>query len=69
MALGQYLSFHRLQHTFSLYKNVPWDQISKLYSGQVSCYMLIKYEEELKSFVISRGVPEYKYAKYCLMQH
>ena len=25
--------------------------------------MLIKYEEELKFFVISRGVPEYKYAK------
>ena len=51
---------HRLQYTFSLYKNILWDhQTSKLYSGRVSCYMLIKYEEELWIFIISRGAPEY----------
>ena len=31
--------------------------------------MLIKYEEELSIFLISRGVPEYKYAKFYLIQH
>ena len=30
--------------------------------------MLIKYEEELYTFSISRGVPEDKYAKYYLTQ-
>ena len=47
MVLSQYLSFHKAQHTFSLYTNIPWDQTSKLYSGRTSCYMLLKYEEEL----------------------
>ena len=37
----------RLQHTFSLHINIPWDQLSKLYTGRVNCYMLIKYGEEL----------------------
>ena len=32
-------------------------------------YMLTGYEEELYIFLISRGVPEYKYAKYYLTQH
>ena len=34
-------------HTFSLHTNIPWEQTSKLYSGRVSCYILINYEEEL----------------------
>ena len=46
----EYKRFHRLQHTFSLYTNIPWVETSKLYSGQVSCYMLLKYEEELYFF-------------------
>ena len=29
---------------------------NKLYSGRVSCYMLMKYEEEQKNFLISKGV-------------
>ena len=45
------LDQHRLQHILSLFTNVPWGQTSKLYSGQVSCYMLIKYEEELQFFL------------------
>ena len=69
MMLDQYESFHMLQHTFSLYTNIPLDQMSKPYSGRVSCYMPIKYEEELEIFLISRRVPEYKYTKYYLMQH
>ena len=69
MVLDQYKCFHRLQHTFSLYTNIPWDQTSKLYSGRVGCYKLIKYEEGLYIFLMSRGVPEYKYAKYYLIQH
>ena len=28
-----------------VYTNIPWDQMSKLYSEQGSCYMLTKYEE------------------------
>ena len=28
-------SIYRLHHTFILYKNIPWDQTSKLYSGKV----------------------------------
>ena len=32
-------------------------------------YTLTGYEEELYIFLISRGVPEYKYAKYYLTQH
>ena len=47
MVLGQYSNFHRLQHIFSLYINIPRDQTGKLYSGRVGCYMLIKYEDEL----------------------
>ena len=47
MVLDQDLSFYRLQHTFSLYINIPWDQASKPYSELLSCYMLIKYEKEL----------------------
>ena len=39
-----------LQHNFSLYTNIPWDQSNKLYSGRVNCYILIKYEEELYIF-------------------
>ena len=50
MVLDQYYSFHRLQHTFSLYTNILWDQSSKLYSGRVNSYMLIKYEEEHYTF-------------------
>ena len=69
MVLYQYLSFHRLHHTFSLCTIIPCDQASKLYSGRVSCYMLIKYEEELQFFLISRGVLECKYTKYYLIQH
>ena len=63
------LKFSQASASFSLQTNLPWDQTSKPYRGRVSCYMLIKYEEELYIFLISRGVPEYKYAKYYLMQH
>ena len=55
MVLDQQQSFRRVQHTFSLYTNLPWDQKSKLYSGRVSCYMLIKYEEELCFFLYQEG--------------
>ena len=47
MVLDQYKeNFHGLQRTFSLYTNIPWYQLSKLYSGRVNCYMPIKYEEK-----------------------
>ena len=38
---------YRLHQIFVLYTNIFWDQKNKLYSGRVSCYVEIKYEEEL----------------------
>ena len=49
MVLDQYMykGIHRLHDTFILYANIPWDQTNQLYSGQVSCYVLIRYEKEI----------------------
>ena len=60
---------HNFHHAFILYTNIPWDQTSKLYSRRLNRYMLIKYGEELSIFLISRGIPEYIYAKYYMIQH
>ena len=60
MVLDQYSSFHGLHHTFSL--------CTQTFPGirPVNCYMLIKYEEELYIFLISREVPESIYLRKML---
>ena len=63
------LLWYRLHPTFILYTNIPWDGTSKLYGGQISCYMIIMNEEELWICFISREVPRIICTKYYLMQH
>ena len=68
--VGSILKFSQASpYLWLVYTNISWDQTSKLYSWQVSCYMLIKYEEEPYIFLMSRGVPEYIHAKYYLIEH
>ena len=59
---------YRLHQTFILHTDIPWNRKSIRYSGLVSCYMLIKYEDNLRIFSISKGVPGYLYTKYYLVQ-
>ena len=61
-------SMLKLHHTFNLYRKFPWDQTSKLYSGRVSCYTLIKHEEELGGVPEDEVVPEHIHAKYYVIQ-